>query len=321
MATGGIIQDASNAGLMEGCFFVPRTELISWLRKDLNLSVSKVEQCASGAIYLQVLDKVLPGKVPVGKINWGLKFEYEFVKNYKVMQDVFTKIGIKKNIEIERLIKGKYQDNLEFLQWLKCFYDRNMGHSIKDYNPLLRRQMGTGVDWTKTPPTGLEWLKPISTVDNIENSPPLPERQSVLPRDSGEPAKTSAVVARTGNQHSAAGGGNRRHLESGKGGAPPTAASQHVSAAVGSDNAALATLHRTVTELKKQLQEAQEAADAAQDESEFYFKKLREIELICTETEDMPTVETQRIITVLYAEDTSPKSTAAKETDCSSAVA
>ena len=39
---------------------------------------------------------------------------------------------------IERLAKAKYQDNLEFAQWMKRYYDVN-GGANKDYDPVAHR--------------------------------------------------------------------------------------------------------------------------------------------------------------------------------------
>lgn len=49
-------------------------------------------------------------------------------------------------IPVEKLVKGKFQDNFEFLQWFKKFFDAN--YDGKEYDPLLSRQ---GQDGTPPP--------------------------------------------------------------------------------------------------------------------------------------------------------------------------
>lgn len=43
---------------------------------------------------------------------------------------------------MERLIKGRPQDNLEFMQWLKKFYDQHPPQG--EYNPEERRSVCKG---------------------------------------------------------------------------------------------------------------------------------------------------------------------------------
>lgn len=74
----------------------------------------------------------------MSKVKWGAKFDYEFVENYKVLQSSFDKNGIKKHIEVDKLIKARYQDNLEFCQWIKRYFDLN--YSGEPYNALQRRK-------------------------------------------------------------------------------------------------------------------------------------------------------------------------------------
>jgi len=125
-------------GMMEGAFFVGRGELLQWVNELLDLSLTKIEQCATGSVYCQIIDAIYPGTFPVSKINWGAKHEYEFVNNYKILQKAFDKNGITRNIEVAKLVKAKYQDNLEFMQWLKRYFDLNYNGEV--YDAVSRRK-------------------------------------------------------------------------------------------------------------------------------------------------------------------------------------
>lgn len=69
----------------------------------------------------------------MAKVNWKAKNDYEFIGNLRLLQDAFKKIGIKRYVEVEKLAKAKYQDNLEFAQWLKRYYDLNCGDRGNNY--------------------------------------------------------------------------------------------------------------------------------------------------------------------------------------------
>lgn len=49
-----------------------------------------------GAVACQLLDRIYPGKVPLHKLNWEAKQDYEFLGNYKVLQNAFAKLKIDK---------------------------------------------------------------------------------------------------------------------------------------------------------------------------------------------------------------------------------
>ena len=54
------------------------------------------------------MDCLYPGTFGFSKVKWDAKHEYEFVENYKVLQNAFDKNGIKRHIEVARLVKAKY---------------------------------------------------------------------------------------------------------------------------------------------------------------------------------------------------------------------
>ena len=91
--------------MMEGAYFIGRFELLNWLNDLLQLDYSKVEQCGSGAAYCQIMDAIMPGRVPLQKVNFEAASEYEYTKNYKVLQMCFERQGIDKKIDVQALMK------------------------------------------------------------------------------------------------------------------------------------------------------------------------------------------------------------------------
>ena len=71
-------------------------------------------------------------------MKWGAKHEYEYVENYKVLQAAFDRNGIKRHIDVGKLVKCRYLDNLEFCQWLKAYFEKN--YNGEEYDALGRRK-------------------------------------------------------------------------------------------------------------------------------------------------------------------------------------
>jgi RP/EB family microtubule-associated protein len=199
-----------------------RSELLAWLNELLQINYTKVEQCGTGGAYCQILDSIYLD-IPMTRVKMNAKHEYEFIANFKVMQNVFKSKRIEKPIPVEKLVKCKMQDNLEFLQWMKRFWDTNYpGHP---YDPVARRR-GQATD----APTG---LAPVASSRAV-NTPGVPGSRSG--------GKTPI-------------GGHR----------------------VGS---AGAVNHDQVLGLQAQLKEMSAHLEGLEKERDFYFAKLRDIEIL-----------------------------------------
>jgi len=86
---------------------------------------------------------------------------------------------------VERLVKGKFQDNFEFIQWFKKFFDAN--YDGKEYNPLLARQ---GQDVAPAPnPGDHSFNKPKKLIGTAGNArdPRLPRPTSLSLRSARAP--------------------------------------------------------------------------------------------------------------------------------------
>merc|ERR1719204_524706 len=68
---------------------------------------------------------LFPACLSLKKIKFDAKHEHEFIHNFKALQNSFKKMGVDKVIPVERLVKGRFQDNFEFVQWFKKFFDAN----------------------------------------------------------------------------------------------------------------------------------------------------------------------------------------------------
>lgn len=146
--------------------------------------------------------------------------------------DTFTKHNVDKPIPVEALTKCKMQDNLEFLQWTKKFWDQYFPGG--DYDAVGRRKGGT------LPPGG-------------------PGARAGAGSGAARRGTTPTTGPRLGVKAGGAAGGGA------------------ASAALLQENA---TLKETVVGLER--------------ERDFYFSKLRDIELLIQQAvEDDPEIEKQ----------------------------
>ncbi|KAJ3606169.1 hypothetical protein NHX12_025690 [Muraenolepis orangiensis] len=144
-----------------------RHDMLAWVNDSLQLTYTKIEQLCSGAAYCQFMDILFPGCLLLKKIKFNARLEHESIHNFKVLQAAFKRMNVDKIIPVERLVKGKFQDNFEFVQWFKKFFDAN--YDGKEYDPLQTRQ---NHDATPQPNPG-----PIRTSPPVPKTAPTPQRQ------------------------------------------------------------------------------------------------------------------------------------------------
>ncbi|XP_061602933.1 microtubule-associated protein RP/EB family member 3-like isoform X2 [Cololabis saira] len=220
-----------------------RHDMLAWCNDSLQLTFTKIEQLCTGSAYCQFMDMLFPGCILLKKVKFNAKLEHEYIHNFKVLQASFKRMNVDKIIPVERLVKGKFQDNFEFLQWFKKFFDAN--YDGKEYDPLLMRQ---GQEGTPTPPNQV----PMRTSPTVPKSVPPPQRQVNVP------VRRNVPVARNGGDSE-------------------------------------------LVELNQQILDMKLTIDGLEKERDFYFGKLRDIELICQDNGCETSTVLSKIMDVLYA--------------------
>jgi len=235
-----------------------RNDYLVWINESLAMNFTKIEQLCSGAVYCQFMDMLFPGTIPIKKVKFTSKLETDYISNFKHLQNCFNKNGVDKVVPIEKLVKGKYMENFEFVQWFKKFFDANYAGET-DYDPIEARG---GVEVGVKP-------KGLAAASKPTSRAPLKSAPSAAAARRPQAAVAPSAKAR----------------------AP---------AANASDNNANA---QAVAELEEQLREMQMSVDALEKERDFYYGKLRSIEIMCTdkEGEDEMGLLVGQIFEVLYA--------------------
>ncbi|KAF0307080.1 Microtubule-associated protein RP/EB family member 1 [Amphibalanus amphitrite] len=240
-----------------------RHDMLAWVNGCLQANYGKIEELCNGAAYCQFMDMMFPGSVLVKKIKFATKLEHEYIHNFKILQASFKKMNVDKIIPVDKLVKGKFQDNFEFLQWFKRFFDAN--YDGTEYDALEARggeaMGGAGV----ASRLGGGGAAPAKRIGMARPAP-----RAAAPRPA--PAASRAAPAARAAPRAAA--------------AAKPAAPDHRQAELDELNLQMADMRLSVEGLEK--------------ERDFYFGKLRDIEVICQEDESDNKM-IQRILDILYA--------------------
>jgi len=249
-----------------------RHDMLAWVNDCLMSSLTKIEEMCTGAAYCQFMDMLFPGSIMVKKVKFKTNLEHEYIQNFKLLQGCFKKLNVDKIIPVDKLIKGRFQDNFEFLQWFKKFFDANFDGS--PYDALEARSgevLGLGPPTTGGSQSHLGGSSgrrtPPGTYARPAFNKPAPNRTAAAPRPTA-PRSSNTPVASVGS----------------RGNATTNSSSKQNDAKV--EDLKLLELKITLEGMEK--------------ERDFYFGKLRDIELLCQDIaeENNPTI--QKILAKLY---------------------
>ncbi|KAK3065197.1 hypothetical protein LTS18_006406 [Coniosporium uncinatum] len=229
------------------------TTTISALHKGKQHADERVHRAALCQIYDSVFMDVA-----MSRVKFNVNTEYAYIQNFKILQNCFSKHGIERTVPVESLVKCKMQDNLEFLQWTKRYWDQY--YPGGEYDAVGRRKA------------------------------------------SGAPALGSSTSTSSSSTPRVTASGARR-APGGGGGAVSsnTAAPRTRTPAGGAANGA------AVQALQQEKAALTETVAGLERERDFYFSKLRDIELLIQQAmEAEPELEKdegllKQIQTILYS--------------------
>jgi RP/EB family microtubule-associated protein len=85
-------------GMMDAAYFIGRRELLDFFNTLLELNLTKIEETATGAVACQMTEMIFPGSIPMARVNWEARSDYEFVQNYKLLQNAFNKHNVQRYV-------------------------------------------------------------------------------------------------------------------------------------------------------------------------------------------------------------------------------
>lgn len=297
--------------MMDSAFFVGRSEIISWINSTLQVQIGRIEDTAFGGIACQFMDIIYPGQVAMSKVNWMAKTEPEYVTNYKVLQNCMTKNNVEKFVDVDRLVKGRYQDNLEFMQWLKRFYELKVHELPVDYDVQAVRVKGKGGDKYNTimnkgglgtKASGRIVPKPRGATTTTAPTPKTATTSTTKKATTTTKSSTATTMKENRVMSSRA-----NTVTTTKPSSPglkkkimPSSSTSSNSAAVMAEINALKSSNE---EANKTLSELRLEMDGLEKERDFYFEKLRDVEILLQDLEDKgeSTPLCAQILKILYA--------------------
>ncbi|XP_030553829.1 microtubule-associated protein RP/EB family member 1 isoform X6 [Drosophila novamexicana] len=281
-----------------------RHDMLAWVNDCLQSQFSKIEELCTGAAYCQFMDMLFPNSVPVKRVKFRTNLEHEYIQNFKILQAGFKKMSVDKIIPVDKLIKGRFQDNFEFLQWFKKFFDAN--YDGREYDPLAQRngiKLGNGGSHT-----GSGVGSSSTELHTMHRRPQQQQQQGHHHQQQPlhhhhQSAVNNGRTAAIRNQTAVSKVPPRTNNAT-----PPNRMTVGTTGAVKKNDSAGAQSNHQIEELSSQVRPQVEVMDmrlnleGLEKERDFYFSKLRDIEILCQEADEAePAQLVQKILDILYA--------------------
>lgn len=291
-------------GQMDPAYFLGRREILEFINSTCDVNLTKVEQTCTGAIACQLLDAIKPSVVPMSKIDWLASNVYQYTTNYKVLQNAFAKLGIDKPIGVDKLCRGRYQDNLEFMQWFKAFYDLNGNRDIP-YDALAKRSRGKGGNTFlyNRKNGGAAAAKTATT--SVKNAKTLVRNGSTVGKKNNSSASGNKGPSVTSTRNNVSlrstGSNNNDEINVARNGSCNEAKESSPSRVEEEQKMTICRLEKSNDEFETRHADLVESLQALEKERDFYFTKLREVEVYLQEQDDNNNGMVKHVLDILYA--------------------
>ncbi|KAF1765551.1 hypothetical protein GCK72_005503 [Caenorhabditis remanei] len=238
---------------------------------------TKVEEMANGAAYCQLTHLLFSNSINLRKVKFNPRSEPDILTNWKVLTTSWKDLGIDKPVDVEKMKKGKFQDNMEFLQWFYKFFKANLNVEPEDYDavgsrfgedlPALKGASGPRPAVASVRPVVAQTMKTKTTMQPVAPVPATKAAVAPTVRNGARPAPATSA-------------GNRRSETS--------------------PNEEL--LKQEIEKQKTLAAEWETMAKDMESEREFYYNMLQRVEALVHEADELKatTIEVETLKKVLY---------------------
>lgn len=265
---------------------------------------------ASGAAYCQ-LTHLLFNAINLKKVKFNPRSEPDVLNNWKVLTTTWKDLGIDKPVDVEKMKKAKFQDNMEFLQWFYkvrsfCerhnnflitfflqFYNANLTTEPEEYDAVGAR-FGEDLPALK----GSTGSRPVAAPARpVAAAPPKPRPAAPAVAAPAVKASVPPTVRNGTRPAPATSAGTRR--------ADPSASEELLKQGLRfRDNCTIIKfLFLEIEKHKAASDEWETTAKEMETEREYYYSILQRVESLANEAEESgsSTVDVAALKTILYA--------------------